>query len=146
MPITSPSGIGVARGSQLVFISGAVVSLTVQNAQTSFPDWRELMMDLSGCTQFGLYEGHSAGANATTKYGIQYTTDATGASGWTWLDGTAGGSAPVAYVGIPAITTFYQAGPFTIDPLARRLVRLRARFLDGGATAHNFGSVGGWVR
>lgn len=134
-------GVPATRERQIVFVASAAVALTITDPQVSLSPAHDQIADLTGFTRHRLVEGHTSGTDTGTKFGVQYTLDLTGATGWTWLDGTAGASAPTAYVDITTASVLNYAGPFAIAAAARTLVRLRARFLDGNSTAYNLRNV-----
>lgn len=134
-------GVSVPREVPIAFVASAAVALSITDAQVSLSPAHDIKISLAGYTRFRLIEGHTSGTDTGTKYGCQYTLDLTGATGWTWLDGTAGASAPTAYVDITTASVLNEAGPFTIVSAARTMVRLRARFLDGNNTSYNLRTV-----
>lgn len=127
----------------VTFLAAAAVTHTVANpGPTEFPATgatlnRRSFADLTGQTRARLYLGNSTvGANTCEEY-VEYTTDLTGASGWTALgtydDVLDGASGPL----VNASAQNYRGPWVTIAPGARQLVALRVMGRFGDGAAHN---------
>jgi hypothetical protein len=105
------------------------------------------VVDLTGKMQFELNESHGSGSSSGARFGLQYTLDLTGATGWTWLNGDNGAAQPTGgYVDATTAAVTNRDGLFTIAPAARTRVLIRPCYW-GGATGptYNVRSCGGYA-
>lgn len=94
--------------------------------------------DFTGCTRYRIESSQGSGAVAGCKCLVAATTDLTGASGWTDLDGTSQAGAPAAYVDVSTLGQQNLSAEFVIAAQFRGLVLTRIEYVDGnGSTAYN---------